>query len=89
MAKPNKFRINTFMCIKCGQAAMSLPRQVSHQYKGGHRKRLYCPYCKTEINCVECKNDEEIFEFKEDFENGYYAAEAEDSLAYVRCAGQW
>lgn len=79
-----KMRQNYFMCIQCGKLAMILPRPIGHQYKNGHRKRLYCPHCKVEINCVECKNDEDIFYFKEDFANGLYKEECEESLKYIK-----
>ena len=78
-----KMRQNYFMCIQCGKLAMILPRPVGHQYKNGHRKRLYCPHCKVEINCVECKNDEDIFYFKEDFANGLYKEECEENGVVV------
>ena len=59
-----KMKQHSFMCIQCGKLAMTLPRPVGHQHKAGHRKRLYCPHCRMEINCVECKNDEDIFYFE-------------------------
>lgn len=77
------------MCLNCGKAAYSLPRKVSHQYKRGHMKKLYCPHCKQEINCVECFDDTDIFNFKIKFENGEYENERKESLDFVRaeCGG--
>lgn len=75
--------IHSFYCIKCGKMAMELPRKKGFQYERFHRKKLYCPYCKTELNCIECKNDEDVYEFKENFEKGVYENEVEDSLHYL------
>ena len=41
-------------------------------------------FCKQEVNHVECKNFEEVEKFKEDFENGVFVDEAEESISYVR-----
>lgn len=83
-AKNKQIVFNTFMCINCGNAVYSLPRERSHQYKTGHRKVLYCPHCKETVNCVECKNDEDVYNFKIDFEEGVYEDERKNSLDYVR-----
>lgn len=66
---------NTFMCPKCGNRIMELPRPVGHQHKDGHRKKLYCFICKEEVNSVECKDDEAIFNFKLMFEEGEFKNE--------------
>ena len=63
---------------------MELFRKRGFQHERFHRKKLYCPHCKLELNCIECKNDEDVYEFKENFEKGAYKDEAEDSLHYVR-----
>lgn len=87
--KNRKIIFNTFMCINCGNSVYSLPRDASYQHKDGHRKRLYCPHCKEEINCIECKTDEDVFNFKIDFENGVYENERQDSLDFVRSTRIW
>ena len=68
----SKMIYNDFYCIKCGKRAMSLPRKRSHQHKSLHCKKLYCPSCKITINCVECKNEEDVLQFKENFKKGIY-----------------
>lgn len=73
-----------FFCIKCGNEGIPLQRKQGHKHGKFHRKKLYCPYCKLEINHIECRTDEEIYEFKTNFENGVYKDEAKESLAYVR-----
>lgn len=42
-------------------------------------KKLWCWHCKEEMNCVECKNDEEVKEFKNNFLAGKYLKEVERS----------
>lgn len=79
-----KTKQHYFMCIKCGKLTMTLPRPVGHQYKSWHRKKLYCPNCRVEINCIECKDEEEVFYFKEDFERGLFEEECEESLKYIK-----
>nr|DAJ96756.1 MAG TPA: RNA-binding protein [Caudoviricetes sp.] len=78
--------LNDFYCIKCGQKNFSIPRKDGKMHEKFHRKRLYCYHCKEEINCVECKNEEEVRIFKEQFERGGFKDEAEESLAYSRNA---
>lgn len=81
--------IHSFYCMNCGKMAMELPRKKGFQYERFHRKKLYCPYCKTEINCVECKNDDDVFEFRENFLNGAYEDEKEKSLDFIGQSREW
>ena len=72
-----------FYCMNCGNKSMSLPRKQSRQYKSFHRKKLYCPHCKTLVNHVECKNEVDAYNFKQDFEEGLYTEEAKESIEYI------
>lgn len=83
----NKMVMNDFYCMNCGKKNMTLPRRDSHQHGRFHRKRLYCFYCKEEVNHIECKTYEDVMEFRENFENGVYEDEAKDSISYVRSRG--
>ena len=76
--------LHSFYCMKCGNKAMELFRKRGFQPERFHGKKLYCPYCKLELNCIECKNDEDVYEFKENFEKGVYENEVKDSLHYLR-----
>lgn len=67
---------HSFYCPKCGQKTMVLPRKKSLNKGAFHRKKLYCPWCKQIFNNIECRNEEEIFLFKEKFLNGEFAEEA-------------
>ena len=83
------FKTHRFFCIQCGNEGIPLARKQGHKHGRFHRKKLYCPYCKMEINHVECKDDLDAYEFKVCFERGVFASEIEESLAVIRSAGQW
>lgn len=78
-----KYNEHSFYCMRCGRKGIALPRKNSHQYGRYHRKRLWCPWCKMEVNHIECKNDTDVFEFKKAFEAGEYRTEVEESLKYI------
>lgn len=80
------YNSSRFFCLNCGEETITLPRKQSKQRKSFHRKKLYCYHCQNTINCIECKNDEDIRVFKEDFKNGVYANEAKESLDTVQKA---
>ena len=78
-----KYNPHSFYCLKCGNRALTLQRPDSRKREKFHRKKLYCYHCKQEINCIECKNDNEVYEFKQAFNNGEYKEEAQISLQYI------
>jgi hypothetical protein len=80
---------HSFYCMKCGRKGIPLARKEGHQHKSFHRKKLYCVFCKEEVNHIECKNYEEIERFKEDFKCGVYENEAKESISYVRAEREW
>ena len=80
---------HSFYCIKCGNKGIPLMRRQSLQHEKMHRKKLYCLYCKEEVNHVECKNLEEVESFKLNFKNGVYINEAKESLSHVWSTGEW
>lgn len=86
MARGN-YETHRFFCIRCGKEGIPLMRKQGHKHTDFHRKKLYCPYCKMEINHVECKTQADVNEFKENFKNEVYKDEVEESLAYLRSAG--
>lgn len=79
--------IHDFYCMNCGKKAIPLARAASMRHSKHHRKQMYCIWCKETVNMIECRNDEEVFEFKENFEKGLYKDEAKDSIDYCRGAG--
>ena len=82
-----KFNEHDFYCIKCGHKGIPLSRKQGHQHERFHRKKLFCIYCQQEVNHIEFINDEDLAEFKRNFENGVYKDEAEESVSYVRAGG--
>lgn len=85
MGRIRNIESHDFYCINCGKKGLVLPRQKSHKHKGFHRKKLYCFYCKKEVNMIECKDEFEVEEFLENYANGVYKDEAEESVYY--CGG--
>lgn len=81
-----KIIFSSFYCISCGKKVLDLPRNKGHLYKSFHRKKLFCPWCSQEINTVECKNESDVWNFKEKYNNGEYNKEALESIYH--CAGQ-
>lgn len=79
--------LHDFYCIRCGNKGISLMRKQGYKHSKMHRKKLYCPFCKEEVNHVECKNMEDVEEFRLNFEKGVYKNEAEESVAHVRALG--
>lgn len=77
------FMINDFYCMACGTKGLSLPRKAGKEHEIFHRKRLYCPNCRMEVNHIECRNDDEAYEFKIAFELGEFVEEANESIAYI------
>ncbi len=79
-SKTNEHR---FFCVKCGTET-PLARKRGQQKEKFHRKKLWCYHCKEEINHIECRNDYEVIEFKENYKKGLYANEIEESLDHCR-----
>ena len=73
-----------FYCMNCGNKNIPLPRPRGHRHSAFHRKKMYCFHCKKEVNMIECKNEFEVQEFLENFNNGVYKEEAEESLSFCR-----
>ena len=71
-----------FYCSKCGEKIYSLPRKTSHKYQKHHMKKLWCWKCHQELNCIECRTDEEVKEFKAKWKNGDYQEEVQKSIEF-------
>lgn len=76
----SNYEPHTFWCIQCGNRGLDIQRKVNHRHGKHHRKKLWCPWCKMEINHIECRNDEEIKEFRENWLAGAYQEELKESL---------
>ena len=75
---------NSFYCMKCGNKSYNFTRKKDGQKAKIHRKKMYCPHCRIEVNHVECRNEEDVFQFKQDFEDGVFKEELEKSLEYLK-----
>lgn len=82
--KTKRMDRHSFYCMNCGKKVYELMRPVSHQYGKHHRKALYCPWCKLTVNTIECRNDNEVYEFKEAFAAGEYKEELKESLDFIK-----
>ena len=74
-----------FFCINCGHEGLPVYRSLAKQRGKMHRKKLYCFHCGQMINMVECYDDIDVENFKEDFERGVYQDEAKESI--IHCSG--
>lgn len=75
------FSIHQFMCPECGKATIPVARRTSQQRSKGHRKWLYCPWCKKQVNTYECRNEEEIITFREKYTAGEITKAYHEELA--------
>lgn len=82
-----KYEEHKFFCLLCGREGIPLRRKAGFQHGSMHRKKLYCPYCKVEVNHIEVKTLDEEEQFKENFKNGVYKDEAEESR--IACGNPW
>lgn len=76
------YRTNECFCVQCGKS-MPVMRPTCNYREKGHRKKMYCPYCKVVINHIDCRNQEQIDQFKLDFAKGKYKDEAIASIEYT------
>lgn len=75
------FSVHQFMCPICGKETIPVARRTSHQRFKGHRKWLYCPWCHKQVNTYECRNEEELMDFRAKFETGEISQSYEAELA--------
>lgn len=83
------YEAHDFYCLKCGTKGLPVHRNTGHQHGAMHRKKLWCFKCQCEVNHIEIRNYSELETFRENFENGVYIDEVEESLAHVRNSRQW
>lgn len=65
MKKNYNIRKSEFYCCKCGRRGLDIHRRPSQQREAGHLKKLFCLYCKEEVNHAEV--DPDFHYTKEDF----------------------
>lgn len=52
----NSLSESKFYCTKCGQEGLPIMRPKGHRREPGHLKKLYCIYCKEEVNHAEVRD---------------------------------
>ena len=82
MAKYN-YETHDFYCLRCANKTLPVLRSHAKMKEQFHRKKLWCTHCQMEINCIEITTLEEKEIFMEEFANGIYQQEAEDSISHV------
>ena len=78
--RSDSYDIHRFFCINCGNEGIPLARKTSLNKAAFHRKKLYCPYCQCNVNHVECRTEEEVLQFKKDFNKKIFKEEAIESI---------
>lgn len=48
---------NAVVCPSCGQK-IEFWRYATHQHKAGHRKPMWCPFCKKRQKMIEIKKEQ-------------------------------
>lgn len=66
---------SNFYCMNCGCRGIPVQRPRARLREHFHRKKLYCPHCKITCNHIECKDDYEVKEFLQAFEDGVFKEE--------------
>ena len=84
-----KYEEHKFYCLSCGKAGIPLRRKVGFQHGAMHRKKLYCPNCRCEVNHIEIKTLEQEEKFQKEFQRGAYKDEAEKSRNFIRNSCGW
>jgi hypothetical protein len=79
-----RFETHDFYCLQCANKTIPVVRKLAKKREKFHRKKLWCPTCRLETNCIEITNYEEKEIFMEAYANGEYRNEATESLNYLR-----
>ena len=76
--------LSDFYCTKCGKKGLPIARRVGSQREAGHLKKLYCIYCKEEVNHAEVRpfGDYNYEDFLVEFRNGNFDNEGNRILPY-------
>lgn len=74
MPKHYKMSDSKFFCTQCGKEGVPIFRKKGQERKSGHLKKLYCLFCKEEVNHVEVRfaGDYSKEDFEEEFAMGRF-----------------
>jgi predicted kinase len=78
--------IHSFFCTKCGNIGIPIPRKKGDQRERFHKKKLYCIYCKEEVNHIECRTMMDEVEFRKKFLRGEYKVDKRLTIL-IGCPG--
>ena len=79
----NNMVSHDFYCLNCGKKTITLMRKIGKQKERFHRKKLFCPWCKNDVNAVECKTQQDVDEFLDKYNKGEFVEEAKESMNYI------
>lgn len=82
------YESHDFYCMNCGNKVYPIMRKRGHLHKRRHKKSLYCPNCKVEVNCIEITTPEDKEWFLEEFSAGNFKEEALASIQYLKENGK-
>ena len=66
---------HAFYCIRCGNKGIPIVRNSASKREKGHLKRLYCVYCNKEVNHYECRDEQDVIDFRKKYEKGDFDGE--------------
>lgn len=74
MSKNFKMTPSRFFCTKCGRESFPIMRKKGNQREAGHLKKLYCIYCKEEVNHAEIREvgGYDVEDFKQEYTLGRF-----------------
>lgn len=74
MPKSKETTTSEFYCTRCGKKGIPIARKIGKQREAGHLKRLYCLYCREEINHAEVRpfGEYNYEDFQMEFELGRF-----------------
>ena len=82
MARMQAITSSRFFCTKCGNEGIPIYRKQGKIREAGHLKKLYCMFCKEEVNHAEIREigGYTIEDFKEEFESGRFINGKRESI---------
>lgn len=70
MTKEYNFTISKLICPDCG-GEFPIPRSNCNKREKGHHKKLWCPFCKREVNMLEIRENDYYLNKDGKFIGGY------------------
>ena len=76
--------VSRFFCTRCGREGIPIPRKNNRAREAGHLKKLWCIYCKDEVNHVEVKNftHYDLKDFEIEFNYGNFDKDGNRKMPY-------